>query len=143
MYLNPMDSTSVTGQSTWLLLQHRSGTWTVHEPSTVQENCPNHLSVPVTRHVWRKGEQSLQYKFTVWSPRRWQISWCFSRTDGLSQGNEGSRGTLSWGKPRNSTFVATMSKCSFALLQVFPQAKLTPGNFQRSAQKCCCSVTSA
>lgn len=141
-----MDSTSVKGQSMWLLLQHRSGTWTVHEPSTVQKNFPNHLSVPVTsRHVWREGEQRLQYKFTVWSPRRWQISWCFSKTDGLSQGNESSRGTLSWGKPHSSTFVAITNKCSFALLQVFPQAELTPGSFhfQRSAQKCCCSVTNA
>lgn len=32
-----MGSTFVTGQSTWLLLQHRSGTWAPHEPSTVQK----------------------------------------------------------------------------------------------------------
>lgn len=109
MYLNSTDSTFVTGQSMWLLLQHRSGTCTPHEPSTVQKNCPTHLSVP----VMERGRTEVTVRQ---GHRGWQTSWCFSRIGGLSQGNEGSRGTPSWDKPCNSTFVPT-SKCSLAQLQ--------------------------
>lgn len=75
-------------------------TWAKYCP----KNCTKHLSVPVISRPTERGGTEVQQAHSV-EPQKMAISWCFSRTDGLSQGNEGSRGTWSWSKPHNSTFV--------------------------------------